>query len=573
MAGERSAEQARRTTALNTFVLGLIQQADPHASQQTKQADLAMLTAIEQRIDAEFKGSPDQLLQLRVTVGDAYKNRGEMMAARRVFQRAVDEGAAHVAPDDLTLLTARVRSADFHLIVSNEASDQLDRAIEVLRRKGAPGAGLLLDALLIRAELGLIYGIPAYVPHERRLETNREAVEVAIRHFGEGSRQHLRAARGLAIASLLAVSDDEGQRIRESALSQARERTDGSAASMDYTMLAADRAIGECQAGRTAEAQSFLWDALAKVRAAHGPTSPWLEGLTVALGECSGDFGGWSAMDAYEIAAARERPPSPTLLRRAERAYSAATGSRDLVAAERYYQAAIANSLAIPDEALRDRLTANLRGGRVCQLGQRGDAEAAERLATTLIASIDADYARAGRLVPSEGSLRICLSEAQRQLGRFDEAAQTARTFRERCRESGRNRIASGCEGRALVVLALAELDAGRLEAARTAIEARLSLSRERDNDNRFAIAYARVLLADGRAAEAIEPLRLNYGNWLSLNPNSPFAAEALYWFGRAYLATDDKRGRWMVAQAKRELAKSPVATHRLLATASDSRL
>ncbi len=58
-------EQAQRATAMNTFVLSLIQQADPNASQQTKAADLAMLGAIEQRIDTEFKGSPDQLVQLR----------------------------------------------------------------------------------------------------------------------------------------------------------------------------------------------------------------------------------------------------------------------------------------------------------------------------------------------------------------------------------------------------------------------------------------------------------------------------------------------------------------------------
>ncbi len=56
---DEARNQAERATALNTFVLTLIQQADPNASAQTKVADLAMLTAIEQRIDAEFKGSPD----------------------------------------------------------------------------------------------------------------------------------------------------------------------------------------------------------------------------------------------------------------------------------------------------------------------------------------------------------------------------------------------------------------------------------------------------------------------------------------------------------------------------------
>ena len=77
------------------------------------------------------------------------------------------------------------------------------------------------------------------------------------------------------------------------------------------------------------------------------------------------------------------------------------------------------------------------------------------------------------------------------------------------------------------------------------------------------------MLLADGQAAEAIEPMRLSYGNWLEMNPNSPFAAESLYWFGRAYQAAGDKRGDWMVPQAREALAKSPIASHRALALGS----
>ena len=127
MAGRPSArDQATRATALNTFVLSLIRQADPNASAQTKAADVAMLNAIEERIDKEFKGSPDQLLQLRVTVGDAYRNRGEMKAARRVFQRAVEEAAPHIAADDLLLLTARVRASDIR-------ADRLHRCLRATR--------------------------------------------------------------------------------------------------------------------------------------------------------------------------------------------------------------------------------------------------------------------------------------------------------------------------------------------------------------------------------------------------------------------------------------------------------
>ena len=80
-------------------------------------------------------------------------------------------------------------------------------------------------------------------------------------------------------------------------------------------------------------------------------------------------------------------------------------------------------------------------------------------------------------------------------------------------------------------------------------------------------LAYGRALLANGRAAEALEPLRQSYGFWLGHDPKSVWAAEAEYWFGQAWIANGDaKRGRWMVAEAKRALAKSPYKLHQSLA-------
>ena len=105
---EEARNQAERATALNTFVLSLIQQFDPRASQASKAADLALLSSIEKRIDAEFKGSADQLLQLRVTVGDAYRERGQLAAARRVYRRAIAEAESALPANDLGLLKARV---------------------------------------------------------------------------------------------------------------------------------------------------------------------------------------------------------------------------------------------------------------------------------------------------------------------------------------------------------------------------------------------------------------------------------------------------------------------------------
>jgi serine/threonine-protein kinase len=132
--------QAQRATALSEFVLSLIRQADPNASRQTRAADLAMLASIEEKIDREFKGSPAQQLQLRLTVGEAYRNRGEMTAARRVLQRAVDEAQPHLAADDRDLLTARVRASDTRLIVSTAASEQLDRGLRAARPRNRGAA-------------------------------------------------------------------------------------------------------------------------------------------------------------------------------------------------------------------------------------------------------------------------------------------------------------------------------------------------------------------------------------------------------------------------------------------------
>jgi hypothetical protein len=84
--------------------------------------------------------------------------------------------------------------------------------------------------------------------------------------------------------------------------------------------------------------------------------------------------------------------------------------------------------------------------------------------------------------------------------------------------------------------------------------------------DGRLTLARARLLIATGRGPEAVEVMRRDYGRWLSLQPSSVYAAESLYWFGRAYQAAGDKRGGWMVKQAREQLAKSPVSYHRALA-------
>jgi len=116
----------------------------------------------------------------------------------------------------------------------------------------------------------------------------------------------------------------------------------------------------------------------------------------------------------------------------------------------------------------------------------------------------------------------------------------------------------------------LAELESGTPTRALTSAEQAMNMLSETTaweiDRGVVPLAYGRALLANGRAAEALEPLRQSYGFWLGHDPKSVWAAEAEYWFGQAWIANGDvKRGRWMVAEAKRALAKSPFKLHQML--------
>jgi tetratricopeptide (TPR) repeat protein len=541
-----------------------------------------MLNTVEQRIDHDFKGSAAELLQLRITVGEAYRNRGEMMAARRVFQKAVDEASPHLPPDDLTLLTAQVRASDPDLIVSSTSGAQLAQAIETLRGL-APGniaaADLLLDALLIRIELAQNYGVPDYLNQDETTRSVAEVERFALEHFGPGTRQHLRAARMVAILAQLRRGYDSMRKVVDDTLAEARARGGAVLESPEYLDLSIVEAGLLCAKGNMAQGLDRLSALATQARAAHGPQSIQLERLYDWIGSCLSEAGDATAhawvYDAYDIAAAREQPPSTHLMASAMNAFDRALGARDFDAAERYYQLAVANAQAIPEQSIRDRRTQGLRNGRVVQLMQRGEAAAAVEAAQPMLQYYNEVYAKHGRLTPAQGSIWIATADALRQLGRYDEAIRVADTFGERCRELRRIAPGAECEPRALAMRALAELDAGRMEAAqdtmRTLRERYPDSGRAgRDGrDGRLREANVRLLIASGgaaEAAEAVELMREAYGMWLSVQPDSVYAAESLYWFGRAYRAAGDRRGDWMVKQAREQLAKSPVATHRRLA-------
>jgi tetratricopeptide (TPR) repeat protein len=166
-----------------------------------------------------------------------------------------------------------------------------------------------------------------------------------------------------------------------------------------------------------------------------------------------------------------------------------------------------------------------------------------------------------------ELTLHLYRSWALRLGGRFDEAARAA----DQANSMARAKV--GVFDQQPWLLAwrgLAELDSERPAQALASAEQAMSLMTKAqlstiESADVF-LAYGRALLANGRAAEALEPLRQSYGLRLGHDPKSVWAAEAEYWFGQAYIAGGEvKRGRWMVAEAKRALAKSPYKLHQSL--------
>jgi tetratricopeptide (TPR) repeat protein len=176
-----------------------------------------------------------------------------------------------------------------------------------------------------------------------------------------------------------------------------------------------------------------------------------------------------------------------------------------------------------------------------------------------------------------EGSLNSARAWALRLGGHFEDAAQAT----EKALALGRDKARAATVGQSpgfiswlLVQRGLEELHLQRPVPALALIEQGLpGLRKEPSWDVDWGVmhlAHGRALLANGRAAEALEALRKSYGFWLGHDPKSVWAAEAEYWFGQAWIANGDaRRGRWMVAEAKRTLAASPFRVHRDLAVAS----
>ena len=273
-------------------------------------------------------------------------------------------------------------------------------------------------------------------------------------------------------------------------------------------------------------------------------------------------------MRAFEVAAAREKPPSVNLMRRAESVVYMMLQMHRFAEARHYLQHAFANASALPEPELRAKFVSRLTPGQVHLLAFSGATEEAEELGAAFVAQIAADPSLRSRL--ADIWLPEGLSYAQRQNSNFAAAIATAQRAEQRFAELKFKELV----GAARSWRAAAELDAGHASTALSTAKQAMELQPEWMGDPLDAdirLVYGRALLVNGYVAEALEPLRQAYGFWLGRDSKSFQAAESEYWLGRAWIANGEvKRGRWMVAEAKRALAKSPFKLHhRLVAGAS----
>ena len=420
-------DQAARTTALNTFVLGLIQQFDPRASQASKAADLALLSSIERRIDAEFKGSADQLLQLRVTVGNAYRERGQLAAARRVYRRAIVEAETTLPANDLGLLKARVARAWF-AVADDEALQSIDTTIELLRQSGPAGIEPLIDALLARVDSPRVLGRRPGMTWDLLYADSREAYDLAVRHFGAGGAQQLRAAQDLTWTLLESGSKrpekdraEEAFTVIESALDAAR--SNPAIAEGNVDLLGAELVYGVllCRFRNSDDGIRRCWNVAAIASKHHGDESLTVERAFGHLAEClwrNGDLGGGASMavSAYRMAASRDEP-SPWLL--ADMALGLAVMMCDLdrgAECAEFTEKGLVHAAAMPPGEVRSRTMGTLRVAQVRVLILQGTTDEAEALAAQFLIEP----------LCCEQTLHLVRSYALRLGGRFDEAARAA---------------------------------------------------------------------------------------------------------------------------------------------------
>jgi tetratricopeptide (TPR) repeat protein len=257
-------DEAARATLIKDFVLSIIQQADPVASRQTREADVALLVTAQGRVDQELAQQPELALQMRRAIGAAYRNRGDFQRARAVLREGIEQARPMLPARHAELLAAHVQMAEEMLIDHPRAVQDLEATITVLRAQGAGALPTLSDALVARHRILRWRGT-----WKVGRDSAHEALEMA-RSTGDPGR--VLAAASDVVESLHHLAGYTGESLK--IISAAREQAalSGRVEASDPRAIVAVAAHGLalCHAGRDAEAPTMAMEAVATARRHHG---------------------------------------------------------------------------------------------------------------------------------------------------------------------------------------------------------------------------------------------------------------------------------------------------------------
>jgi serine/threonine-protein kinase len=556
-----ASEDAARADTVRAFVLSIIAQADPAASRETRAADLTLLTTAESRLARELGTHPALALELRLAIAQAYRNRGEFERARAALRGAIDATRRALPPDDLNLMRAWVRSADWQLNPEDEVTRELDATIDRARTLDRRGAQILVEGLTARAALRQ-YRLSRL---EEAQADVREAHEVAVRHFGPGDPIALGAAME-RVERRFRVS--EALPVIESSYRAAIANPDLGLAHPKRIQIQSAYGMLLCISGRGREGLELLRASESIARKHHGgslPTEYALAALRVGFvvtGDARASL--TAAKEALELASAREPPGAFNRGMRANMGVFSAVAARRIDDALPLVRELDVLAMGRQGDR-RDVATVLVNQHKIWVMNLAGDTVGAEDLAERTIALAEAQGIRS-----FVRTIRLAWSYALRKNGKALEAERLLADLPDPrlgegdedehfLSESAAVRLAAG---NAQAALDLSDRALAAFQRIRLQVDPALS---------DLHVTRGQALLALKRPAEARDELRIADDFWRGYDADSHWSAEASYWLARAMIESGDAAtGKPMLKAAQSRLAESPMPAHRRLAAGTE---
>jgi eukaryotic-like serine/threonine-protein kinase len=547
----RAEREAQNSAAIGNFVLSVIQQADPDASQQTKQSDLALLRTVEERIDRQLSARPDLRFPLHLAVATSYRNRGEVKEAGDILRKSLRDAEEAPQLKELDVLRARVLLGEVSSD-DKERAQMLDPAIPALRRLGRPAAPVLVDALLAHS--------PSTILKDPGADKDlREALKVAKTELGLSDEQTLKAANQLATALGPGVQsrNEEAAAILEPVILAVR--ASGVLPASNPTMLHALSTYGSilCSTGRAAEGVPILEQTVQIAIDQHHDGQQLRSALLyLARGQrYAGQFDASIATFASIYALLASREPFGSRLRY----YYGGDVSYNLMQARRPLEAepfieeaqAFRDSLSAAEKTLAGEADFQISFRRLGTLLRLGEYAAARQIGEGLLQKSREDKA------PYYGYVaNIFMGDVYLATDDPKDAEAAARSGLQYALQQGGATNDLALHYGALSRIELARGDAAQALAVTDPERNQPSPSAAVDPDGAdFNLARGRAMLALGRAADARRPLGAAHAFWSAFAPDSNAAQVATYWYAKALSAN----GEGDVAQRLSPAGRAPL--------------